>query len=163
MSICSDLVSLVSYLFICFSSLAVLAKLLLYFQPEGKFPGRVQPHIVNPKVSPFSRKCWNIVEACTTTDCYAQCLEFVRALPDFLHFAKKISKPSQLQIVNPILFNKFVEPSPESVQQHIVNPSVPPFSRKCAGTCTTTYWASSENFYGHSWRTVGKTMGLSSA
>ena len=38
MSISSDLVSLVSYLFICFSSLVVLAKLMLYFQPERKFP-----------------------------------------------------------------------------------------------------------------------------
>ena len=38
MSIRSDLVSLVSYLFICFSSLVVLAKLMLYFQPERKFP-----------------------------------------------------------------------------------------------------------------------------
>ena len=88
MSICSDLVSLVSYLFICLSSLVVLAKLMLYFQPERKFPGRVEPHIVNPRVSPFSRKCWNIVETCTTTDCYAQCLEFVRALPDFLNLVK---------------------------------------------------------------------------
>ena len=79
--------------------------------------------------------------------------------PTFYFSPKEISKPSQLQIVNPILFNKFVEPSPESVQQHIVNPSVPPFSRKCAGKCTTTYWANSENFYGHSWRTVGKLWG----
>ena len=61
MSISSDLVSLVSYLFRCFSSLVVLAKLMLYFQPERKFPGRVEPHIVNSRVSPFSRKCWNIV------------------------------------------------------------------------------------------------------
>ena len=83
MSISSDLVSLVSYLFRCFSSLVVLAKLMLYFQPERKFPGRIEPHIVNPWVSPFSKKCWNIVGTRTTTDCYAQCLEFVRALPDF--------------------------------------------------------------------------------
>ena len=84
-------------------------------------------------------------------------------LPFFKVSPKNISKPSRLQIVNPTLFNKFVEPSPESVQQHIVNPNVPPFSGKCVGSCTTTYWANSENFYGHSWGTAGKIMGLWSA
>ena len=159
MSICSDLASLVSYLFICFSSLVVLARLMLYFQPERKFPGRVEPHIVSPRVSPFSKKCWNIVETCTTTDCYAQCLEFVRALPDFQSFTNKYLQTFTTTNCEPTLFNKFVEPSPENVQQHIVNPNVPPFSRKCVGSCTTTYWANSENFYGHSWRTVGKMWG----
>ena len=88
MSICADLMSLVSYLFICFSSLVVLAKLMLFFQLKRKFPRRVEPHIVNPRVSPFSTKCWNVVETCTTTDCYAQGMEFVQALSDFLNLVE---------------------------------------------------------------------------
>lgn len=129
------------------------------FSTRKKIPRRVEPHIVSPRVSPFSKKCWNIVETCTTTDCYAQCLEFVRALPDFQSFTNKYLQTFTTTNCEPTLFNKFVEPSPENVQQHIVNPNVPPFSRKCVGSCTTTYWANSENFYGHSWRTVGKMWG----
>ena len=87
MSICSDLASLVSYLFMFFIS-CCSCKAHAVFSTRKKIPRRVEPHIVSPRVSPFSKKCWNIVETCTTTDCYAQCLEFVRALPDFLNFAK---------------------------------------------------------------------------